>query len=377
MTWLTIPFLILGLGILVAGAEILVKGASRIALMAGLSPLIIGLTIVAYGTSMPEMVVSLQAAIAGQADISIGNVVGSNIFNVLLILGVCSIITPLIVAQQLIRLDIPILIGVSGLLLMFGWDGQISRVDGVILASGAILYTTFLIRQSKKENNPDVTEEYLKEFGEPVPKTGKQIFIQIAYVVGGVALLVLGSSLLVKSSVAIAKSLGISELVIGLTLIAAGTSLPELATSVVASYRGERDIAVGNVVGSNIFNILAVLGFAAIFSPNGIQVSNSAFNFDIPVMFAVALVCLPVFITGRLIDRWEGFLFLFYYIAYTAYLVLDATHNQNLHIFNNVILFVVIPATAIALGLSLIPDLVRGKKTIPESNFHQSPLGTG
>ncbi len=364
MTWINFASLGIGLVILVVGAEVLVKGASHIALMVGLSPLIIGLTIVAYGTSMPEMVVSLQAAIAGQADISIGNVVGSNIFNVLLILGVCSVITPLIVAQQLIRLDIPILIGVSGLLMMFAWDGRINRVDGGVLASGAILYTTFLIRQSRKENNAAVTEEYLQEFGTPVPKTNKQALIQTAYIVGGIVLLVLGSNLLVKSSVEIAKSLGISELVIGLTLVSAGTSLPELATSVVASYRGERDIAVGNVVGSNIFNILAVLGFAAIFSPNGIQVSNSAVNFDIPVMCAVALVCLPVFITGRLIERWEGFLFLFYYIAYTAYLVLNVTRNENLHVFNNVFLFVVVPATAIALALSLIPDLIRGKRPL-------------
>jgi cation:H+ antiporter len=159
--------------------------------------------------------------------------------------------------------------------------------------------------------------------------------------------------------VEIAQAMGISELVIGLTLVSAGTSLPELATSVVATYRGERDIAVGNVIGSNIFNILAVLGFASILSPEGINVSTSVIRFDLPVMCAVAVICLPVFITGRLIARWEGALFVAYYLAYTTYLVLDATNHQNLDTFSNVVLYTVIPATAIALGLSLLPDLRR------------------
>jgi len=359
MTWMTFPVLIAGLAILVVGAEFLVKGASRIALMFGISPLIIGLTIVAYGTSAPELVVSLQATFSGQADIAIGNVVGSNIFNVLLILGLCSVITPLVVAQQLIRLDVPILIGVSGLLMMFASDGQISRVDGAILATGAVVYTTFLIVQSLRENDPNVTEEYLQEFGGAVPKTRKQILMQIVHILLGVALLVMGSRWLVQSSVEIARTLGISELVIGLTLVSMGTSLPELATSVVASYRGERDIAVGNVVGSNIFNILAVLGFASLVSPTGIQVSASVIQFDLPVMVAVAVVCLPVFITGRLISRWEGGLFLAYYVAYAAYLVLDATKDEHLDTFSQIVLYGVIPATAIALGISLMPDLRR------------------
>ncbi|MBD2654191.1 calcium/sodium antiporter [Synechocystis sp. FACHB-383] len=361
MNWITWVSLAIGLTVLVVGAEVLVKGASRIALMVGLSPLIIGLTIVAYGTSMPEMVVSLQSALAGQADIALGNVVGSNIFNVLLILGICSIVTPLVVDQQLIRLDVPILIGVSGLAMMFGLDGLISRVDGAIFATGSILYTGFLIRQSKKEHNPAVEEEYLQEFGGTVPKTGKQIALQVAYILGGICLLVFGSRLLVSSSVAIAKTFGISELVIGLTLVSAGTSLPELATSVVASYRGERDIAVGNVIGSNIFNILAVLGFSALISPEGIRVSTEAIRFDLPVMCAVALVCLPVFISGRLISRWEGCLFLAYYIAYTAYIVLGATQNTNIDLFNRILLFGVMPATIFALVLSLWPELRRSK----------------
>ena len=357
----TILMLIAGLVLLVAGAEVLVKGASRIALMFGLSPLVIGLTIVAYGTSSPELMVSIQSSLAGQPDIALGNVVGSNIFNVLLILGVSALITPLVVAQQLIRLDVPILIGISCLTLMFGLDGKISRVDGAIFLMGIILYTTFLLIQSRKERNPEVTEEYEREYGDATVRSPQKIAINIGFVVVGLGLLVLGSKFLVDSSIAIARSFGISELVIGLTLVAAGTSLPELATSFVASIRGERDIAVGNVIGSNIFNILAVLGGSSLFSADGLTVSASALRFDIPVMIAVAVICLPVFMTGQLIARWEGLLFLSYYVAYTAYLIMDSTNHENLPIFSNILLFVVFPATIISLGVSFLPSFRKAR----------------
>lgn len=357
----TILILIAGLVLLVAGAEVLVKGASRIAFMFGLSPLVIGLTIVAYGTSSPELMVSIQSSLAGQPDIALGNVVGSNIFNVLLILGVSALITPLVVAQQLIRLDVPILIGISCLTLMFGMDGKISRVDGGIFLIGIILYTTFLLIQSRKERNPEVTEEYEREYGGSTARSPQQIAINIGFVVLGLALLVLGSKFLVDSSIAIARSFGVSELVIGLTLVAAGTSLPELATSVVASVRGERDIAVGNVIGSNIFNILAVLGGSSLFSADGLTVSASALRFDIPVMIAVAVICLPVFITGQLIARWEGLLFLSYYVAYTAYLIMDSANYETLPIFSNILLFVVFPATILSLGVSFLPSFRKSR----------------
>ena len=357
----TILILIAGLVLLVAGAEVLVKGASRIAFMFGLSPLVIGLTIVAYGTSSPELMVSIQSSLAGQPDIALGNVVGSNIFNVLLILGVSALITPLVVAQQLIRLDVPILIGVSCLTLMFGLDGKISRVDGTIFLIGIILYTTFLLIQSRKEHNPEVTEEYEREYGGSTARSPQQIAINIGFVVLGLGLLVLGSKFWVDSSIAIARSFEVSELVIGLTLVAAGTSLPELATSVVASIRGERDIAVGNVIGSNIFNILAVLGGSSLFSADGLTVSASALRFDIPVMIAVAVICLPVFITGQLIARWEGLLFLSYYVAYTAYLIMDSANYETLPIFSNILLFVVFPATILSLGVSFLPSFRKSR----------------
>jgi cation:H+ antiporter len=322
---------------------------------------VIGLTIVAYGTSSPELMVSIQSSLAGQPDIALGNVVGSNIFNVLLILGVSALITPLVVAQQLIRLDVPILIGVSCLTLMFGLDGKISRVDGTIFLIGIILYTTFLLIQSRKEHNPEVTEEYEREYGGSTARSPQQIAINIGFVVLGLGLLVLGSKFLVDSSIAIARSFGVSELVIGLTLVAAGTSLPELATSVVASIRGERDIAVGNVIGSNIFNILAVLGGSSLFSADGLTVSASALRFDIPVMIAVAVICLPVFITGQLIARWEGLLFLSYYVAYTAYLIMDSANYETLPIFSNILLFVVFPATILSLGVSFLPSFRKSR----------------
>jgi len=350
----TFILFVLGIGLLILGAELLVRGASRLAAAVGISPLVIGLTVVAYGTSSPEMAVSVQSALAGQADIALGNVVGSNIFNVLFILGISALIVPLIVAQQLIKLDVPLMIGVSVLMLLFALDGAINRWEGLVLFSGVIAYTVFVIRQSRKENAA-VQAEYQQEFGKEKikPATGKFVPLQIVYVVAGLGLLVLGARWLVNGAIAIAQSLGVSELVIGLTIVAAGTSLPEVATTIIASIRGERDIAVGNVVGSNIFNILSVLGLTALVAPNGINVAPAALRFDIPVMLAVAVACLPIFITGNLIARWKGALFLGYYIAYTVYLILAATQHDALPRFSAVMWEFVIPITVVTIAVSL------------------------
>lgn len=339
--------LVIGLALLVIGAEALVRGASRLAAMAGISPLVIGLTIVAYGTSSPEMAVSVMSSYV-QPDIAVGNVIGSNIFNVLLILGLAAFVAPLMVAQQLIRLDVPIMIGVSILALVFGLDGRIGRMDGIILFTLGVVYTVFLIFQSRKETNAAVQEEYANEYS-AVDRSSLGWLKNIGFIVGGLALLVLGSNWLVDGATAIARAFGVSELIIGLTIVAAGTSLPELATSVIASMRGERDIAVGNVVGSNIFNILAVLGIAAITAPNGINVSAAALRFDMPVMIAVAFACLPIFFTGNLVDRREGLLFMGYYLAYTIYLILYSTQHELLPMYSTVMLMFVLPLTAITL----------------------------
>ncbi|WP_416676326.1 calcium/sodium antiporter [Egbenema bharatensis] len=349
MNGTVLVLLVIGLALLVIGAEALVRGASRIAVMAGISPLVIGLTIVAYGTSSPEMAVSMMSSYV-QPDIAIGNVIGSNIFNILLILGLAALVAPLVVAQQLIRLDVPIMIGVSVLALVFGLDGRIGRMDGIILFTLGIVYTVFLIYQSRRETNPAVQEEYANEYGN-LERSSLGWLKNIGFIFGGLALLVLGSNWLVDGATAIARALGVSELIIGLTIVAAGTSLPELATSIVASVRGERDIAVGNVVGSNIFNILAVLGVAAITAPNGVSVSSTALRFDMPVMIAVALACLPIFFTGNLIDRREGLLFTGYYLAYTLYLILYSTQHSLLPMYSTVMLLFVLPITAITLGI--------------------------
>jgi cation:H+ antiporter len=351
MTAASLGLVVLGLVLLVVGAEILVRGAARLAARVGISPLIIGLTIVAYGTSSPEMAVSLQASFSNQADISIGNVVGSNIFNVLGILGASAVLTPLVVAQQLVRLDVPIMIGVSVLALFLGKDGNIGKLDGGLLFMGAIVYTAFLIYQSRREKDASVQDEYAQEYGDRSSTALHQWLKNAAFIIGGLALLILGSRWLVEGAIAIAQAWGINELIIGLTIVAVGTSLPEAATSLIASLRGQRDIAVGNVVGSNIFNILAVLGLAGLLSPNGVAVQASALRFDIPVMIAVAVACVPIFFTGNIISRWEGLLFLVYYVAYTTYLGFKVTDHDDLSTISTVLLLCVLTSTAVIFAL--------------------------
>ena len=337
-----------GLAVLVFGAELLVRGAARLAAGLGIAPLIIGLTVVAFGTSAPELAVSIKSAFAGQADLALGNVVGSNIFNVLFILGVSALIAPLVVAQQLVRLDVPLMIAVSVLVLLLGLDGRIGRLDGALLFGGLIGYTLFLIRQSRRETAA-VEAEYALEYPGPGRLSGAQWLVNLALVLVGLGLLVAGSRWLVDGAVSLARHFGVSELIIGLTIVAAGTSLPEVATSVIASLRGERDIAVGNVVGSNLFNLMSVLGLSSLIAPHGINVPAAALEFDIPVMIAVALACLPVFFTGHLIARWEGALFLGYYLGYTLYLVLSVGESGALPLFTAAMSWFVIPLTLLTL----------------------------
>ena len=347
MDTVTLLLFVAGIVLLIGGAELLVRGASRLASAVGISPLVIGLTVVAFGTSAPELAVSIQASLAGQADIALGNVVGSNIANVLLILGISALIVPLVVSAQLVWLDVPLMIGASVLLLLLALDGTIGRWDGALLFAGIAAYTGFLIRQSRRE-----TAAALVSGAEPEASTGGGGWLSNALLVlVGLALLVLGSRWLVNGAVQVATLLGVSQLIIGLTVVAVGTSLPEIATSVLASLRGERDIAVGNVVGSNLFNILSVLGISAMVAPAGVPVAHAALTFDIPVMIAVAVACLPIFFTGHLIARWEGAVFLAYYIAYTMYLVLDATNHDALPAFSSAMLVFVLPLTAVTLGI--------------------------
>ncbi|MFN3544280.1 MAG: calcium/sodium antiporter [Thiobacillus sp.] len=342
---------VLGLAALVVGAEALVRGAARLAVSWGISPLVVGLTVVAFGTSAPEMAVSVGASLAGSADLAIGNVVGSNIANVLLILGLSALIAPLLVHEQIIRQEIPIMIGASLVVVAMALDGSIGRVEAGLLFVGVIAYTGFLIVQSRRASK-EAEDEFASEI--PASPWDRHWSVQALLVIGGLGLLVLGADWLVGASVAFAKVLGVSDLVIGLTVVAVGTSMPEIATSLVAALRGQRDIAVGNVVGSNIFNLLAVLGAAGVVSAGGLAIPDAARNFDLWVMLAVAFACLPILLTGREIARWEGALFLGYYAAYLAYLVLAAQQHEGLAAFSSVMLSYVMPLTAVTLLVSFL-----------------------
>ncbi|MDX1695414.1 MAG: calcium/sodium antiporter [Ketobacteraceae bacterium] len=344
---MTVLLFVVGLVCLIAGAETLVRGASRLAAMFGIPPIVIGLTVVAFGTSSPELAVSIKSSLSGQAGVALGNVVGSNIFNVLFILGISAIIIPLTVDRQLLRLDVPVMVVMSIVVLLLSLDQALSRADGLLLVTVLFSYIGFLIYQSRK-NHAQLAAEMPE--AQTVPAAGNAGWLMnLVLIVIGLALLVAGSRWLVDSAVAFAQYLGVSELVIGLTIIAAGTSLPEVVTSIIAAVRGERDIAVGNVIGSNIFNILGVLGFAGIVAPGGIPVPASVVGFDFPVMIAVALACLPVFFSGGVIDRKEGVLFLGYYVIYTLYLILNTSGHDALPLFNGVMLYFVIPFTVLVL----------------------------
>jgi cation:H+ antiporter len=342
------PVLLLAGGLcLIAGAELLVRGASRIAAAAGISPLVIGLTVVAFGTSAPEFAVTAGAAWSGQADLALGNVVGSNIFNILFILGLSALVAPLVVSQQLVRLDVPLVIGVSFLAAGLSLDGRIGRLDGLVLFSGILVYTGFLIGRSRRESGATQAAD-----GEISGRAAPPSWLPSGgLVAAGLLMLAVGARWLVSGAVAAAQALGVSELVIGLTIVAAGTSLPEVATSVLASLRGERDIAVGNIVGSNLFNLLGVLGLGGLVAPAGIPVSAGALTFDIPVMIATAIVALPMAFTGGRIARWEGALLLGFYGAYAARLVMVAADHPAREEFDTAMLYFVIPLTALTLAV--------------------------
>lgn len=345
-----------GLVVLLGGGECLVRGASRMAAAAGISPLVIGLTVVAFGTSSPEMAVSTVAALAGNggADIAVGNIVGSNIFNILFVLGISAMITPLAVSAQLVKWDVPIMIAVSVLFFILASNGRIDRADGILLFSGIIAYTVFTVRKGRKENNAGRADKITTDTHPLKTGKGRELLVNLLLIAAGLALLVTGSNWMGDGAVQMAKSLGVNELVISLTIVAMGTSFPELATSVLAAFKGERDIAVGNVIGSNLFNILCVAGFSGAVVPGGIAVSPTALAFDIPVMIAVAAACLPIFFSGFRIDRIEGVLFLSCYIAYTAWLILTAMQHEVLVDFAFLLRWIVLPATAL---LIIIPAI--------------------
>ncbi len=344
-----------GLALLVLGANLLVRGASRLAMSFGISPLVVGLTVVAFGTSAPEMAVSVGAVLDGRTDIAVGNVVGSNIFNVLFILGASALIVPLVVNVQLIRQEVPIMIGASLLLLVLGLDGRLGWLDGALLLALMAAYTLFLVLQSRHQNRADCADFESENRRAEAGAWDARLPVQLGLIALGLLGLVGGSQWLVDSAVHFARALGVSDLVIGLTIVAAGTSMPEVAASITAALKGERDIAVGNVVGSNTFNILGCLGLAGVVSGDaGLLLAPSLLAFDVWVMLAVALACLPIFLTGREVARWEGAVFLAYYAAYTAYLVLRAQEHDALAGFSAVMMSFVLPLTLVTLVASVL-----------------------
>ncbi len=297
------------------GAEVLVRGASSLAIRLGISPLVVGLTVVAFATSSPELVVSIKAAIEGNPGIVVGNVVGSNICNIALILGVAAMISPMSIKTQVIKREIPIMIIVSVILLLILLDDTITRVEGVFLVIGIITYIILGYKYSMKERN---NKEVIKEFEEIIPKSPYKVWQSLVFILVGLGLLVFGSNLFVDGAVSIAEKFGVSQAVIGLTIVALGTSLPELTTSIVASFKNENDIAIGNAVGSNVFNILSILGISSLISP----ISNTGITMvDLSIMMFFTILILPLSKTKFTLRRWEGSLLFCGYIAYMIYLV--------------------------------------------------------
>lgn len=301
-----------GFLVLSAAAEGLVHGAASVARRLGFSPLVIGLTVVSIGTSLPELVVGVDAALSGTGDIALGNVVGSNIANIALILGVAALVKPLSVQTQVVRVDAPILVGVSGLFVLLLLDGTLGRLDGALLVAGIVAYVWYNLRTAG-EAPADVQDEFEEDLPPP-----HSLWVDLGLIVLGIGGLVGGAHLLVEGAVAIAQGLGVGAIVIGLTIVAVGTSLPELATSVAAARRGSGDIAVGNAVGSSIFNILGILGVTVLIQP----LSTATLGWvDVGVMFGTALLIIPLFRTDWTLSRLEGAVLVTCYVAYLAFLL--------------------------------------------------------
>lgn len=313
-----------GLALLILAAELIVRHGSSLALACGMSPLVLGLTIVAVGTSAPELAVGITAAIEGKGALAVGNIAGTNLVNILLILGLSALMHPLALHLRTIRMDLPMMVVAALLMTALAWDGMLSAVDGVLMLLVAVAYTTALIWQSRGASRA-VKAEFTDMFGEDGARTtgpaDPPIGASALYLAVGLVLSVLGAHWLVEGAVDIAMALGLGEAVIGLTIVAIGTSAPELVTTIVGTLRNERDVAVGNLLGSSIYNILVILAIPSVIAPGGIPVERDLLVFDIPLMTAVALLCIPVFISGRDVSRTEGGFFVALYVGYLVWLL--------------------------------------------------------
>lgn len=312
-----------GLVVIILGAELLLRGATRIAAMLRVKPILIGLTVVAIGTSMPELAVGITAVTEGKGPLAVGNIAGANILNILFILGLSALIRPLPMHVLSIKLDVPVMIATAFALMWMAWDGVLNRTEGLLLLGGAVAYVVLLVRMSRRES-AQTRHEFVEEYSPKVllaasaaRRAGWNAFLLIA----GIALTLLGADLLVAGAVSIAQALGVSDAVIGLTIVALGTTAPEFTTAMVATLKDDRDVAIGNLIGSNITNVLVVLGLTSIVAPGGIDVGEEILRIDLPLAAAVALACLPVFSSNRTVSRLEGGLFVTAYLLYLGSLL--------------------------------------------------------
>lgn len=332
---LTVFWFIIGLLSLIVGAELLVRSASKLAASLGVTKLVIGLTVVAFGTSAPELAVGIEAGIKNQTDILLGNVIGSNFTNTLLILGLSALIMPLRVHRNLIRFDLPVMIGATILLIVLSYNLILTTTECFILIIFLVGYLVALVRFSGKT---DFTKKEALKAGSP--------WMNALLTFTGLIMLIAGARWLVESATIFAEMAGISELIIGLTVVAIGTSLPEIVTSVLAAVRGEKDLAVGSIIGSNILNILSVIGISGLFT-SYIPVQQTLINIDMMILLGISILCVPFFYSGKIISRTEGAILFSCYLLYLTYLYLDSMQSNLISQFINGIFYGVIPAVVI------------------------------
>jgi cation:H+ antiporter len=353
---MTVFLFILGLAVLIGGAELFLRAVDKFGAAWSVSPVVMGLTVVAFATGAPELAISLQAAVDGKPDLVLGNILGSNIANILLILGIAGLVNPLKITNRIIRVDVPMVIIASTLLFVLAMDGLLSPLDGGIIFGALILYSIFMYFQIRKDRINNKLNGLAEQTDVDEPVTTLFYGKYILMLLGGLVLIVMGSRWMVASAVEIAGILGISELIIGLTIVSIGTSLPEVATSVAAVRHGDSDTAVANVMGSNLYNILLTLSLTVLIAPGAIDVSQEAINLDLPIMLIVAIACLPLFWPGKELGRKEAVGFLFYYGAYMTYLVFLAMQHPLKQTMETVMVWWIFPITACLIILKFILD---------------------
>ncbi len=332
-----------GLTGLVIGGHLVVRGASSLGVRFGLTPAVVGLTIVSAGTSAPELAVVFQAVAADDTQLAVGSIIGSNIANVLLVLGLVATFGAITVASRVVRIDVPVMVGASLAFWVLAFDGKLGRLDGMIMAAGLAVFMIWLARNGRAED--------VDQGDANVRPTETKLLVDLGSLLTGIAALAVAARYVVRGAEGIAFELGVPELIVGLTIVALGTSAPEIITTLIAALSGNRELAVGNAVGSNIFNILLVLGLAGLLAPQGIDISPEALRLDIPILVAAAFACLPFVMWDHTLDRWEGVVFVGYYVAYLAFLVLDEAGHGAANALVVAVAGFVIPLTVLTLGV--------------------------